>query len=405
MADIPSDLIFDEAWYLTRYLDVAEALKGGSSLTALGHYLKFGRGEGRSGYRFDPDWYVLAYPPVNRDIAQGRASNPREHYERYGRYRGYLPHAGATRPESLAKQHPRFGGLWIDLPNSLDIVVGRRDAQLITAMEAALLSDFIENGFVVLRAAVASATIDRARHDLAIAYLGCYDTLLFDSPLHASGAAPWRPATNDGAAAALDIHCFSQAIRELIFSDEVISFLQLLFDSRPVVFASEGYLRGSGKHGQDAVLWPTTRPRHSAAVWFALERGQPCTGSHSFWAGSHRWDSLPINFGSIKQGETKRSDPAADTYTGPTGLPGAGTIKPLAHQHVRETTLSLDCGDAVIWHSGLWHGQQSVNSPPIMCRSVGAHYCPDYVAPASWESRPCQLLEHGNKGYYTADSR
>jgi hypothetical protein len=283
--------------------------------------------------------------------------------------------------------------------------LGRCDARLITASEAALLSDFIENGFVVLRAAIPSDTIDRARHDLAKAYLGCYDELLFDSPFHASGPTTWRPAINDGAAAALDVHCFSQAIRELIFADRVVSILQLLFDSRPTVFASEGYLRGAGKHGQDAVLWPTTRPRHSATVSFTLERGHPCVSNHSCWPGSHRWDDLPINVGPSEPGETRPGGPRADTHSGSTGLLDVGTIKPQAHQHVAKTTLSLDCGDAVIWHSGLWHGEQSVDSPGIICRSVGAHYCPSYVAPASWESRQRQLLGYGNKGYYTTDAR
>ena len=53
MPDPSPDLIFDEAWYLEQYSDVADVVRTGAGLTAIDHFLWHGRQEGRSGYFFD----------------------------------------------------------------------------------------------------------------------------------------------------------------------------------------------------------------------------------------------------------------------------------------------------------------------------------------------------------------
>ena len=194
---------------------------------------------------------------------------------------------------SLVDQHPHNEGLWIDLPNANDMIAGKHEAGLITASQAALLSDFNTNGFVVLTSAIPSNFIDDARYDLARAYLGCYDNLTFASDGIPSGSTQWQPLINDASAAALDIHWFSPAIRRLLFHKNVRSIVQLLFDSQPIAYASRGYLRGGeGSWGRDEVLWPTTRPRHSAGVWFALETSTLCTSNPVCLPGSHQGQSL-----------------------------------------------------------------------------------------------------------------
>jgi Phytanoyl-CoA dioxygenase (PhyH) len=379
-----SDPVFDEEWYLARYPDVARVVRSGAALTAKTHYIVHGRKEGRSGYRFDKDWYTHTYPVVTRDIAQGRAADPQDHYERYGRFRGYLPYSGASRSKGPDQQHPHLAGLWIDLPNAHDIVAGRQEAGLITAAQAMLLLEFIDCGFVVLRSAIPSEIIDRARYDLAKIYLGCCSTLLFDACPGFPGSTSWRPGHNDGAAAALDVHRLCPAIRALIFSQQVVSFLQLLFDSRPIVYASAGYLRGSGRpHARDAMRWPTSRPRQSAGGWFALETVRPGAGAPGCRPGSHRLDNPAIG--------GDRGAVVGTTH-------GGQTVPSLPMQ-----VLSLDRGDAVIWHAGLWHGEQTVASPLLLRRSITAQYCPSHVAPLSWETMPTELIEYDDLGFYTAD--
>ena len=44
-----------------------------------------------------------------------------------------------------------------------------------------MLSEFIDKGYTMLKGAIPADVIDKARFDLARAYLGCYNELRFDS--------------------------------------------------------------------------------------------------------------------------------------------------------------------------------------------------------------------------------
>ena len=74
--------LFDEAWYLKTYPDVAQA-----GLDPVEHYLRFGAAEARNpSALFDSQWYLTAYP----DVAQA-GLNPLVHYILFGRGEGRRP--------------------------------------------------------------------------------------------------------------------------------------------------------------------------------------------------------------------------------------------------------------------------------------------------------------------------
>ncbi len=74
--------LFDEAWYLAEYPDVAEA-----GIDPVQHYLRYGASEGRNpSSKFDTAFYLTTNP----DIAQAEI-NPLVHYLRYGKEEGRLP--------------------------------------------------------------------------------------------------------------------------------------------------------------------------------------------------------------------------------------------------------------------------------------------------------------------------
>ncbi len=65
---------FDEAYYLQTYPDVAEAVKNGST-TALAHYNRFGKSEGRNpNALFNEKAYLAANPDVAEALKKGLAS-------------------------------------------------------------------------------------------------------------------------------------------------------------------------------------------------------------------------------------------------------------------------------------------------------------------------------------------
>lgn len=86
--EIPS-LLFDSAWYLETYTDVAMA-----NADPMDHYLIFGYREGRNPNRyFNTNFYLQTYP----DIANS-AMNPFIHYIMHGAAEGRLPRPAGTAP-------------------------------------------------------------------------------------------------------------------------------------------------------------------------------------------------------------------------------------------------------------------------------------------------------------------
>ncbi|MDI2091037.1 hypothetical protein [Commensalibacter oyaizuii] len=82
-------LLFDSAWYLETYQDVASA-----NCDPLEHYLAFGYKEGRNPNRFfNTHFYMTAYP----DIALCHL-NPFIHYILYGASEGRLPRSPSQPP-------------------------------------------------------------------------------------------------------------------------------------------------------------------------------------------------------------------------------------------------------------------------------------------------------------------
>ena len=83
--------LFDKAWYLENYPDVAE-----DNIDPLLHYLQFGGFEGRDpGRNFSSAWYSNTY----EDVKKARI-NPLVHYLKYGRKEGR-----AARPQQIEIQN------------------------------------------------------------------------------------------------------------------------------------------------------------------------------------------------------------------------------------------------------------------------------------------------------------
>src|SRR4051812_8296500 len=62
----------DEAWYLSQYPDIAEAVAGGELKSARQHFIDTGYFEGRlpGPLKVDEAWYLSEYPDVAEGIAR-----------------------------------------------------------------------------------------------------------------------------------------------------------------------------------------------------------------------------------------------------------------------------------------------------------------------------------------------
>ena len=92
VARLEASPLFDRAWYLATYGDVAER-----KLDPVRHYLEFGAPEGRDpGPSFSTTWYLGKYGDVRR-----AGLNPLVHYLRYGQKEGRLPVGPLVAPPAL----------------------------------------------------------------------------------------------------------------------------------------------------------------------------------------------------------------------------------------------------------------------------------------------------------------
>jgi ectoine hydroxylase-related dioxygenase (phytanoyl-CoA dioxygenase family) len=392
---------FVESEYIAMYSDIADAVRDGSWKSGADHYIAHGRSEGRQAYRMDEVWYLRSYPMARKEIEDGLVMSPQEHFERYGCNRGYLPHPGSPRPDNPAATPSRFGGLWVDQPNARDIVAGRLEIGLITEEQARQLLFFIENGYTVIEKAIPDHELEPALEELERAYSGQNPQQMFECRSLAKDHSPFQSEMLGQPSKALDIHWFSDAIRDVIFTDRIRQFLELLFDSRALASQSLGFYRGSAQEAhQDSAFVPYTLQRGFAASWIALEDVEAGAGELFYYVGSHRlgdwlYDRKYKSVSEAVRGGVGKT--AADEMV----TAHVGSLPPrAAAAHLQERTLLAKRGDVLIWHADLAHGGKPISISRTR-KSIVSHYCGKYSAPLYAERMATPLHEHRGRGLYT----
>lgn len=95
MAKKIGDAKFDEAWYLSKYPDVREAIKRGVIASGRDHYLQFGYFENRmpTAILVNEKWYLDTYPDVAKAIKAGIYKSGQAHFDQAGFGEGRFPYA------------------------------------------------------------------------------------------------------------------------------------------------------------------------------------------------------------------------------------------------------------------------------------------------------------------------
>jgi hypothetical protein len=83
----------DEAWYLERYPDIAEAIQQGSVKSARVHFVNDGYFEGRLPFpvRVDEAYYLAENAGVAEYVRKGMLESGQQHFEENGYAEGRLP--------------------------------------------------------------------------------------------------------------------------------------------------------------------------------------------------------------------------------------------------------------------------------------------------------------------------
>src|SRR5215510_8893921 len=111
----------------------------------------------------------------------------------------------AARVKESNTQHPapfqkstyrsRFGGLWPDLSNAMDVVAGKLMHGLISQGEAEMLRNWIVNGFVIIENAVPHDVIDRVMEDTERVWTGAHPSIFVEH--FVNGQIQFSPARPD----------------------------------------------------------------------------------------------------------------------------------------------------------------------------------------------------------------
>jgi len=83
----------DEAWYLKRYPDIAEAIKAGVVESAQKHFVYDGYFEGRVPFpiKVNERWYLKQYPGVAEYVRKGILESGQQHFDENGYQEGRMP--------------------------------------------------------------------------------------------------------------------------------------------------------------------------------------------------------------------------------------------------------------------------------------------------------------------------
>jgi hypothetical protein len=396
------EFAFDESWYRATYADIDAAVKDGVIPSGWFHYQRFGRDEGRLPFRFEARWYAMVYPSAVDEAGSGDGPAMLQHYWNVGRHRGYLPFAGARRPACAAATPSKFGGLWIDQANVHDLISGKRAIGRIDRDEEEQLRSFAADGYVRLPELLPAAIVDRAEEALDAAYSGATREVLFEchaiSPVHLA----WDPRVTEFAAKALDLHWWSDAIRDAVFAAPLVAFLQLIFERPPLASQTLSFYRGSGQSfHQDSAYVPYSLPLQFAASWIALEDVAAGAGELMYAVGSHR--ALPefLYPGDTRSvAESTRLGAAVD-LSDEVRHHEARIAAEIGERGLKRGSFLAKRGEVLFWHADLAHGGSPISQSRSR-KSVVTHYCPNEVAPIYFEINPSDVRRHGETGYYAS---
>ena len=149
----------------------------------------------------------------------------------------------------MQETYSRFGGLWIDRKDSENILAERRQRGLYSADLADKIANFMRDGFVILKRAVAKEETAALRSEL--------ETFWENAPNDARVETYEVPGSTDvqvvkpkpeyrfGTTKLLDYHAFSDRMRRAVANPLAVEFLTAIFETKPKAFQGLTFWRGS----------------------------------------------------------------------------------------------------------------------------------------------------------------
>jgi ectoine hydroxylase-related dioxygenase (phytanoyl-CoA dioxygenase family) len=283
--------------------------------------------------------------------------------------------------------------LWIDEDSAVATIEQYEQTGYCTSEEAALLREFRERGFIVLRGIIDAAAVAALREELTQLHLRPekYILRLQKQVLaHPSEAVlPWRSRL-------LDFYVPSVLARNMVLAPAITRFMHLLYREPAMVFQSLLFTWGSEQSmHKDTAFVVVNPPCTLTATWIALEKVEAGQGELMYYPGSHRDDLFMFADGRLFWHVAQDGKGIHQRYTD------------FLHQQAQEKgivaeTFIAEPGDVLIWHPNLAHGGSAVTNPDKTRLSLVSHYCPTSAQPRYFSVFGKDTQRAWQEGYYSS---
>lgn len=286
--------------------------------------------------------------------AAGLADNPLEPG-------AVLPIEGDAR---VIRDEPSQHFLWLDRRTFSRRIARARRKGRIDATEAALLTQWAAEGYLVIEGCINPALIDAALRDVDRAWSERWHVSvdLLTGSVGNTFLDRCEPGARNAPTKVNQLHLKSAAVRRLFLHERIIRIAEIIFGAEVVGVNSLTFDYGSQQTAHvDHVYMTPSPPRRVLASWIALEDVAADSGPLEFWPGSHR---LP---------PFKWSNPYPYHYIPEEQSDHAGYLASQLHRFPRREFLAKK-GDVLLWHAMLAHGGSTIKTPSRTRRSMACHY-------------------------------
>ncbi len=276
----------------------------------------------------------------------------------------------------------------MDRRDAHDLLEARRARGEVSAADAEILVQYIDQGYVVFPKAVEESVIDE--------YLALFEAAWEAPPdrifLHWNRQyLPMDRKFYDEVTKVSELHAYFERAGDLIFPPPVLRFLTQIFERSPVAFQTMTMRKGSEENLHiDTGPLTLTEPMSMAAAWVALEDVQPSSGAFQFIPGSHRLPEL-LHYGTDKghSGDYEEYDRILKT-----------TLRMCEERGLETQTFMAKKGDVLIWHGDLMHGGAPIQDRQRTRKSLVAHMMPLGVMPTFFDFSKVSEIPYAGGGYW-----
>ncbi len=273
----------------------------------------------------------------------------------------------------VAEFGSKFKGFWIDEIEANERLTHLLLSREITVDDAENISNFMNNGYLIIPKAISEELADQLRNEMANVHLSPGKFIVRTQQKNYSYAT--SEALQDNQFRLIDFHVNSQLARAAIFSAPIVRFIELIFQKPLLAFQSLTFKSGSQQAiHQDGAYVVLSEALQFVASWIALEDVEEGSGELIYYPGSHRFADFLFSE-KYKHWQLERD-----------GKEQHQTFLKHLHDEAKRRGITLSKflpkkGDALIWAADLAHGGSKIDKPHATRHSLVTHYCPSGIEP------------------------